>query len=456
LTAEKHEDEFIESSGVTYRFTVTPSLSYSVQDDITNYIILKSGLSTYFKNIKVSFMDGCYIDKKGLKTYVNEIKGKRMIVEVFCPEPKYLVNKNKEEDYYKELKESFSDWIINLIKSVSDSVKLDDFLYTLSGQRNDNNVDVHKIITTSFNVKLNPYISNFEPKKGSFETVMTGGITEIRVIRDRNDFLSGYALRLQDFRENIFMKSVNWRFPLNSFISELDILVEFYYEIVKFTNNQLLSEKDHEILSNQLIIPLKDFLYSLDTEFNSDYFSQQIKNWNPKKYVPKSYILTINVKDNQHLPLKDETITVYKQENTQPKQLIESISTDNLGLAITKLPKGYYVAEWEKYHLSNSLELTFNSSLTFTKPSFLLTANIYDAKKRPIKNIEIRITSNEDQNNMVNTKITGQDGNIVLTLPFGDYLIEVKKYNLSKSCMLYKNCTVDFTLPKKDHWWHEY
>ncbi len=44
-------------------------------------------------------------------------------------------------------------------------------------------IDVHRIITTSFNVQLNTFIANFEEKKPSFEAVRTGGLTEIRVHR---------------------------------------------------------------------------------------------------------------------------------------------------------------------------------------------------------------------------------------------------------------------------------
>jgi hypothetical protein len=44
-------------------------------------------------------------------------------------------------------------------------------------------IDVHRIITTSFNVQLNTFIANFEEKKPSFEEVRTGGLTEIRVHR---------------------------------------------------------------------------------------------------------------------------------------------------------------------------------------------------------------------------------------------------------------------------------
>lgn len=41
-------------------------------------------------------------------------------------------------------------------------------------------VDVHKVLTTLFNVELNEFLARFG-KERSFETVKTGGLMEIKV-----------------------------------------------------------------------------------------------------------------------------------------------------------------------------------------------------------------------------------------------------------------------------------
>ena len=134
-------------------------------------------------------------------------------------------------------------------------------------EKNAKEVDVHRIITTSFNVKLNPFIAYFEPKRCSFEVVITGGLKEIRPNRYTHPF-ADYANFLKDFRDELFRKSVNWKFPIESFISEFDPLLNFYSKILEFNGNA--SEKS--ILYKNLIKPLKVFLFSLDIEFQTNYY----------------------------------------------------------------------------------------------------------------------------------------------------------------------------------------
>lgn len=47
----------------------------------------------------------------------DKLKGKQMVVKVFCPESTVAIEKNKEEYFYKQIKEKFSEWIIDLIQS---------------------------------------------------------------------------------------------------------------------------------------------------------------------------------------------------------------------------------------------------------------------------------------------------------------------------------------------------
>jgi len=121
----------IVPSGVTFKFIIEPSLSNHHQEGLKHFIRTRSGLSQYFKNIDVSLYDGCYIDNQGLTITDDKLRGKQMLAKVFCPEPIIAVEKSKEEDFYKQIKEKYSEWVIDLIKSNTEtkySAKLEAFL----------------------------------------------------------------------------------------------------------------------------------------------------------------------------------------------------------------------------------------------------------------------------------------------------------------------------------------
>ena len=102
------------------------------QEGIKYFIIKKSGLSQYFKNIDVTFYDGCYVDNQGTSITVDKLKGKQMMAKVLCPESTVAIEKSKEEDFYTQLREKYSEWIIDLIQSNTEtkySAKLEAFLY---------------------------------------------------------------------------------------------------------------------------------------------------------------------------------------------------------------------------------------------------------------------------------------------------------------------------------------
>ena len=123
----------ISPSGVTFKFIITPSMSNDHQKGIKYFIIKKSGLSQYFKNIDVTFYDGCYVDNQGTSVTDDKLKGKQMLAKVFCPEFTVAIEKSKEGYFYRQVKEKYSEWIIDLIQSNTEtkySAKLEAFLYT--------------------------------------------------------------------------------------------------------------------------------------------------------------------------------------------------------------------------------------------------------------------------------------------------------------------------------------
>jgi hypothetical protein len=96
---------------------------------------MRSGLSNYFKNIEVAFFDSCYIDEQGRCIADDSLKNKKMVLKIFCSEAVIKVEESKERLFYNQIKEKFSQWVIEEIESNRQTVciaSLAAFLYTLS------------------------------------------------------------------------------------------------------------------------------------------------------------------------------------------------------------------------------------------------------------------------------------------------------------------------------------
>lgn len=236
-------------------------------------------------------------------------------------------------------------------------------------------VDVHRIITTSFNVQLNRFIANYEAKRGRFQTILDYGVTSYvrtgQPSTNTNTFLTHYAETLKNFREEIFKKSVNWNFPIDSFISEFDRLTKFYLDVSEDIYNS-------GVLYCQLVRPLRDFLLSLDMEFDTNHFYNQIANKNPIINQPTVCLgncsscnfLELRVVNEKNKGVKKRKILIselYKGDSRW-KFVIYLIKTDKKGLAKIKLPEGVYQAENEKYHLTESCQLNDNCRILFKEP----------------------------------------------------------------------------------------
>jgi len=227
-------------------------------------------------------------------------------------------------------------------------------------------VNVHRIITTSFNVKLNPFIANNEPKKSSFETVRTGGIKEIRVNRTGTNLFNYYAYRLTEFRDNIFQKSYHWKFPVHSFISEIDCLVEFYHEVLKLTSKYDYS-KGNYILENQLLLPLREFLFSLDEEFGIDYFSKKIGDLKIN-YARTPCEITIRVTGNNNKPKKGIAVKLYEFTEQHPRRLCSWGGTDKYGYVSFTVPEGTFEVEVKKCDFNQVYQIKEDTKISVIAP----------------------------------------------------------------------------------------
>ena len=102
--------------GVCFKFVVKPSLIENHQKGLRYFIVKKSGLDKYFKDILVSFNDGSYV-QEGMTIHDDKLEGKQMVVKVFCPKPIVLMHKENEIGFYKQIQSKSSEWIIDIIQS---------------------------------------------------------------------------------------------------------------------------------------------------------------------------------------------------------------------------------------------------------------------------------------------------------------------------------------------------
>lgn len=129
LNKEDNKNNMVIPSGITFKIIVNPSLTENHQKGLRYIIIKNSGLDQYFKNIDVAFYDRY----KGDNVSDDKLKGKQMLVKVFCPEPIVAIEKDKEEDFYKQLKSKVAEWIIEAIQNNTEKkykAKLEEFLFT--------------------------------------------------------------------------------------------------------------------------------------------------------------------------------------------------------------------------------------------------------------------------------------------------------------------------------------
>ena len=114
-------------SGITYKFIVTPSILKKHQESLKPIII--NALIKYFRYVDVTFYDRYKEDN----TFDSKLKGKQMLVKIFCPEPNITIRKKDEKEFYEHLKKDVAKWIIDVIQSNIEKkykAKLEQFLFT--------------------------------------------------------------------------------------------------------------------------------------------------------------------------------------------------------------------------------------------------------------------------------------------------------------------------------------
>ncbi len=116
-SVELPEEEMVIPTGLTFKFLVKPELTKEHQTDFRCVLLHESGLSQYYKIVGIDFS----------KNFENG----QMLIKVFCPEPIVAIEKFKEDEFYNQMKEKFSEWIVNTLKNSKYECKLYEFNHTV-------------------------------------------------------------------------------------------------------------------------------------------------------------------------------------------------------------------------------------------------------------------------------------------------------------------------------------
>lgn len=222
-------------------------------------------------------------------------------------------------------------------------------------------VDVHKVITTLFNVELNEFLAKFDKEK-VFETVRTGGLMEVR-ISEAHPFKQ-YIEFLRDFREELlYPLHPDYTLDVDSFQKAMEPLLEFYVNLEIFSVHNVFAEELETDLINYLLKPFLRFLYSLDEHLKTTYFSERVNEL--KRLSPEMTIRVVNLFSLPISKVEAQISWVRLPEIKEYSKTIPlcTIKTDESGMAKTKLTGGHYRIDVGRYKKRLFLDLSENKEV---------------------------------------------------------------------------------------------
>lgn len=210
-------------------------------------------------------------------------------------------------------------------------------------------VDVHKIMTTLFNVELNEFLAKFD-KYEVFEAIQTGGLMEIKV-RDAHQFYT-YVLWLKEFREQLYRKSVNFKMELDAFQREMEFLLEFYVNLKLLAEQHVFSEEAEKCLSEYFLKPFMRYINKLDETFENAYFTTRIN-----ELVSKKADITVKVVNAFNVPIENVEVKLSYVKFPELRKhakayFLCTLKTNDAGVVNVSLPRsheGGYRIDVEKY-----------------------------------------------------------------------------------------------------------
>ena len=233
--------------------------------------------------------------------------------------------------------------------------------------KEDKEIDVHKIITTSFNVELNPFIAQFNRNTATFETVNTGGITEIRVLNASP--LASYAFFLEDFRDGLYNQTRAFWLSTDKFIQAFEPLLKFYVDTINTVERQQGSSANLQELIVGVIKPLSKFLKTVDECFGTQFFIERVEKLKIASPTLNFQVTNFSRYGIPQLQLRVSSVVAPVFGQYSRVIPLFEVETDSTGKASLKLTQGCYDFEVSRYKKKLRFEVKDNA---------ILKINVYD------------------------------------------------------------------------------
>lgn len=109
---ELPQEDLVKPRGMNFEFLVKPNITPEDQERLRKAVINNSGLIRYY-GFSIEFEENFKVGK--------------MRVTVNCVEPLVPVEKSEENDFYKDIKEYFSKWMSEALKTINYKSELYDW-----------------------------------------------------------------------------------------------------------------------------------------------------------------------------------------------------------------------------------------------------------------------------------------------------------------------------------------
>ena len=233
---------------------------------------------------------------------------------------------------------------------------------------------------------MNPFIAHFNRNDATFETVNTGGITEIRVLNASP--LASYAFFLEDFRDGLYNQTRAFWLSTDKFIQALEPLLKFYVDTVNTVERQQGSSANREDLINGVIKPLSRFLKTVDEFLGTQFLIERAEKLRVASPTLNFQVTNFSRYGIPELQLKVSSVVApIFGEYSRVIPLFE-VSTDSSGNATFKLTQGYYDFEVSRYKKKLRFEVKDNATLKI---------NVYDFGRLFRQLLGIRYTESKEK-----------------------------------------------------------
>jgi hypothetical protein len=214
---------------------------------------------------------------------------------------------------------------------------------------------------------LNPFIAHFNRNDSTFETVNTGGVTEIRVLNASP--LASYAFFLEDFRDGLYNQTRAFWLSTDKFIQALEPLLKFYVDTLNTVERQEGASANREDLINGVIKPVSRFLKTVDESLGTQFLIERAEKLKVSSPTLNFQVTNFSRYGIPELRLKVSSVVAPVFGEYSRVISLFAVNTDSSGDATFKLTQGYYDFEVSSYKKKLRFEVKDNASLKI---------NVYD------------------------------------------------------------------------------